>query len=524
MAARELDVAVGADEQQRASGKLARDELEQEQRSLVRPVQVVQDEHERPGATRSLQEARDRVEEAKAGLLGIGASRRDSAASGSCWRTSGTSSATSAAPAPSSARSCSGPRSRTQERSACTHGQYGGAPPASQQRPQSTSAPLSTRPGSPAPLRDGSCRCPARRRRPGAARGRRALPSAPRSAASSRSRPTKTSRPAGLEAESTLGGRCGPRLTGGRGRIERGVLTEDRLLELHERRGSARGRALDQHAPRVLVDLQRLGLAVAAVQGEHQLPAQPLAQRVTGDQGLELGDEITVAPEGEVCFDPFLEGGQAQLLEPGDLVLGERVEGEVGERRAAPEAERLTEECRCLERSARRRAPLALCASSAVEAVRVELSVLEPEDVPGRPGQQDAAVAALPDRPAARPRRRAPCEAVRRSPGRSSARLRGPARPRARRSGDRSRPPRSHATEAQPGECVASLPRAPACGPAARSPADRGRETPSTPRFELGPEPNTNASRRHDVGRASTRSLPGCTGSPPAAPILPATG
>ena len=45
--ARELDVAVGADEQQARAGELARDELEQAQRSLVRPVQIVEHEHER---------------------------------------------------------------------------------------------------------------------------------------------------------------------------------------------------------------------------------------------------------------------------------------------------------------------------------------------------------------------------------------------------------------------------------------------------------------------------------------------
>jgi hypothetical protein len=134
--------------------------------------------------------------------------------------------------------------------------------------------------------------------------------------------------------------------------------------------------------PCVLVDPQCIGLAAAAVQGEHQLPAQPLAQRMTGDERLELGDELTVAREREVGFDPFLEGGKAELIEPGDLLLCERVEGELGERRAAPEPERLTEQCRCLERSARsERRPRPR--EQSCEAVRVELSVLDPEDVPG---------------------------------------------------------------------------------------------------------------------------------------------
>ena len=44
--------------------------------------------------------------------------------------------------------------------------------------------------------------------------------------------------------------------------------------------------------------------------------------------------------ERQVGFDAVLERGQAQLLEPGDLVLRERLVGEVGQRRPAPEVER----------------------------------------------------------------------------------------------------------------------------------------------------------------------------------------
>ena len=62
-----------------------------------------------------------------------------------------------------------------------------------------------------------------------------------------------------------------------------------------------------------------------------------------GDQGLELGDERGVAAEGEVGVDAVLERVETQLLEPADLVLGEGLVGEVGQRRAAPEIERLSQ-------------------------------------------------------------------------------------------------------------------------------------------------------------------------------------
>ena len=50
-----------------------------------------------------------------------------------------------------------------------------------------------------------------------------------------------------------------------------------------------------------------------------------------------------MAPQREVGLDPLLERDCAELLEPCDLGLGERLVEEVGERRPAPERERVTE-------------------------------------------------------------------------------------------------------------------------------------------------------------------------------------
>ena len=61
------------------------------------------------------------------------------------------------------------------------------------------------------------------------------------------------------------------------------------------------------------------------------------------DERLELGDELCVAPEREVRLDALLERDGAQLLEPRDLRLRERLVEEVGERGAAPERERLAQ-------------------------------------------------------------------------------------------------------------------------------------------------------------------------------------
>ena len=60
-------------------------------------------------------------------------------------------------------------------------------------------------------------------------------------------------------------------------------------------------------AARGLVGVERLGLASRAVEREHQLAAQPLAQRVLGDQRLELADQLSVAAERELGVDAPLE-------------------------------------------------------------------------------------------------------------------------------------------------------------------------------------------------------------------------
>ena len=86
--------------------------------------------------------------------------------------------------------------------------------------------------------------------------------------------------------------------------------------------------------------LERVGLSPRAVESQHQLCASPLAQRLRPDKRLELGHELGVAAEGEVGFDPILQGGKPQLLEPGDLGLRELLVPEVRERRSAPDRKR----------------------------------------------------------------------------------------------------------------------------------------------------------------------------------------
>ena len=117
---------------------------------------------------------------------------------------------------------------------------------------------------------------------------------------------------------------------------DRRILVEDRPLELLQIRARLEAELSVELAARLAVCLERLGLAARPVEGEHQLRAQPLAGWVIGNQPLELRDQRLVPPEGEVGVDPILDRDEPPLLESRDLVLGERLVREVGERRAAP--------------------------------------------------------------------------------------------------------------------------------------------------------------------------------------------
>ena len=139
------------------------------------------------------------------------------------------------------------------------------------------------------------------------------------------------------------------------------------------------------------------------------------------DERLELGGDCRVAAFGEVEVDTRLEGGEAGLVEAGGLDLREGLRREVCERRAAPERER----CARIMRG-----------DQPLEPRDVELVRLDADEVArGTRRRSDL------------PRSR--CEARERAPGGRSARSPGATRPRSRRSGGRSRRPRSDGAAAE---------------------------------------------------------------------------
>ena len=134
-----------------------------------------------------------------------------------------------------------------------------------------------------------------------------------------------------------------------------------------------------QYPARVLVDSQRVRLPAGTVERAHQLTPESLPQGVLLDELLELSHQILARTKREIRIDPLFERRESRLLQAPDLVAQERLEGEILERRSAPERQRCTQ---LLGPFAR------LCAArlgrQALEARQIEQLGVDAEDVAGR--------------------------------------------------------------------------------------------------------------------------------------------
>ena len=94
------------------------------------------------------------------------------------------------------------------------------------------------------------------------------------------------------------------------------------------------------------VDLERVDLPAASVEREHQPGAQRLAHRLLAHEPFELRDDPRVLAGRQRSVDASLDRVGARLLEPGRLSRKRGDELEPGQRRAAPQFERLLEVAR----------------------------------------------------------------------------------------------------------------------------------------------------------------------------------
>jgi hypothetical protein len=120
------------------------------------------------------------------------------------------------------------------------------------------------------------------------------------------------------------------------------------------------------------------------VHREHQQAMRALAQRMLRDHIADLHDDVRVAAAGKLSLQPTLLGEEPELVEPRRSRAEKRSIVEVGERRPAPERERIGEgRCRLLNPSVGER--LRSRVREALETVEVERFRVNADYVAGAP-------------------------------------------------------------------------------------------------------------------------------------------
>ena len=291
-----------------------------------------------------------------------------------------------------------------------------------------------------------------------------------------------------------------PRRRGRRGDL----VAQDRRLQRAQLRRRLDAQAVDERLVRAAVGLQRVRLPPGAVEREHLLAAQPLAQRMLAHERLELADHLGVAAAGEVRVDPVAQARQPQVLQPRDLRLREALVGDVRERRAAPQRERPSQRRRRLPRLAARELG-ATAPEELLEPVGVERSRRQPQRVAAALGDEHA----LAER-AAKPRRHARWTAFRPCCG----------------------PAPSHSSSTARSTCT-TAPRCTSSSASSESVRPRGtRAAPTRPRSARGSGTGASTSRAslsrsvsvgvgERVQKARAVSLPACSDPPRSAPTSP---
>jgi hypothetical protein len=137
---------------------------------------------------------------------------------------------------------------------------------------------------------------------------------------------------------------CPGRPRVGLAKLERRVVVEDLALEPLQGRPRIDPQLFGEQPPALLVSVEGIVLASGAIEGQHQLRAQPFAERVGGNEALELGDELRVTAEHQLHLEPLLRRRQTKLLEPEHVLGGERVVAEVRERVTTKQGESSTQQ------------------------------------------------------------------------------------------------------------------------------------------------------------------------------------
>jgi hypothetical protein len=129
---------------------------------------------------------------------------------------------------------------------------------------------------------------------------------------------------------------------------------------------------------------QRFGLAAVAVQRQHELSPQPLAQRVLLHRRLEVRDETRVPAEGELGLHAELDSRHAKFLQARDRDLREARVPQVRERGPSPQRKRRAQPAGRTRRVTPFERALAVF-KQALEAPEIELIGRQPQDLSPAP-------------------------------------------------------------------------------------------------------------------------------------------
>ena len=167
------------------------------------------------------------------------------------------------------------------------------------------------------------------------------------------------------------------------GEHQRRVMGEHPPFELRQRRRRLEAELLDEHPAVVAVHAECVGLATGAVEGDHQLRPERLAQLVLTGERLDLRDHLRRSAARQLGLDETLVGDDPQLLQPLRLRTGPLLVGELGVGLATPQRQRFAQHRRRPGRVAAPQ-PRTGVGDQALEAGDIERLARQPQHVPRR--------------------------------------------------------------------------------------------------------------------------------------------
>ena len=123
--------------------------------------------------------------------------------------------------------------------------------------------------------------------------------------------------------------------------VEFRSLEENLPFEGRQGRRRLQAQFFGEAAAQSLERREGVGLPSQAIERDHLLRSEPLVERVLGHQRLDNFERFGRRPAGEVGLRQFLGGPEAGFVEAGGGHPGEVTVGDVVQRRAPPERQRI---------------------------------------------------------------------------------------------------------------------------------------------------------------------------------------